>query len=284
MASTSIDVPAPLGTAALDAVPGVLGSIARERAEAYRSADVPQGGDAPLRPGESGAFVNALAGTGLAFITEIKRGSPSQGAIADLDPVEAARAYGTGGAAALSVLTEPKHFGGALEHLRAVTQSQPLPAMRKEFIVHPQQVLEASGVGAQAVLLIAAVLGDDLAAYLAYAHALGLDALVEVHDERELDRALESGSTLIGVNNRDLTTLHVDLAVAPRVMEAARLAGYAGLLVAESGYRTGEDLAAVLGLADAVLVGTSLAGSGDLTGSLQRLRREVHDLERERAS
>jgi len=284
VASTSIDVPAPLGATALDAVPGVLGSIARERAEAYRSADVPQGSDAPLRPGESGAFVNALAGAGLAFITEIKRGSPSQGAIADLDPVEAARAYGAGGAAALSVLTEPKHFGGALDHLRAVTQSQPLPAMRKEFIVHPQQVLEASEVGAQAVLLIAAVLGDDLVAYLAYAHALGLDALVEVHDERELDRALEAGSTLIGVNNRDLTTLHVDLAVAPRVMHAARLAGYAGLLVAESGYQTGEDLANVLGLADAVLVGTSLAGSGDLTGSLQRLRREVHDLERERSS
>lgn len=282
MAFTSTECPEPLGSTQLADVPGVLGAIARERAQAYRAVDVPRDGQVP--PTGGGAFRDALASHGLAFITEIKRGSPSQGAIADLDPVEAAHAYARGGADALSVLTEPNHFGGSLDHLRAVTHAASLPAMRKEFVVHPAQIVEAVSAQANAVLLIVAVLGQALAAYLRYATALGLDTLVEVHDERELDLALEAGSTIIGVNNRDLTTLHVDLAVAPRVMRAARAQGHQGFLVAESGYRSADDLAPVLGLADATLIGTSLAGSGDLAGHLARLRADVRLLERGRAS
>jgi indole-3-glycerol phosphate synthase len=116
------------------------------------------------------------------------------------------------------------------------------------------------------------VLGDALAPYLAYAHALGLEALVEVHDEAELDAALAAGARVLGVNNRDLRTLEVDLRVAPRLLRAARRRGYAGVAVAESGYRSAAELAPLVGLADAVLVGTSLAASADLRGALEALR------------
>jgi len=119
--------------------------------------------------------------------------------------------------------------------------------------------------------VIVAVTGDMTRDYVAAAHALGLAALVEVHDERELETALAAGTDVIGVNNRDLTTLAVDLGTAPRLIAKAREAGFEGVLVAESGYRTREDLREVEGHADAVLVGTSLAGSGDLAGALRRL-------------
>jgi len=213
--------------------------------------------------------------TPLAVIAEIKRASPSQGAIAPLDPVAAARAYQAGGAAALSVLTEPRHFGGALRNLADVAAdqgSQGLPLLRKDFAVHPDQIVEAAEAGAAAVLLIVAVLGEHTRAYLQYAAELGLDALVEVHDDSELDVALEAGASIIGINNRDLRTLEIDLATAPHLASRARADGYAGVLVAESGYSTREELRAVEGLADAVLVGTSLAGSSDLTEALRRLR------------
>ncbi|MEX2502630.1 MAG: indole-3-glycerol phosphate synthase TrpC, partial [Trueperaceae bacterium] len=261
-------------TARLALVPGVLGRIARERANDYAdaAAPAPPTGDAATPPGR---FEDALRGPGLSFVTEIKRGSPSQGAIADLDPVRAAHAYAEGGAAALSVLTEPRHFGGDLAHLRTVARACPLPAMRKEFVVHPAQVAEAAEAGAAAVLLIVAVLEDATGAYLRYAHALGLDALIEVHDQRELDLALNIGARIVGVNNRDLRTLDVDLRTAPRLIQAARDAGFAGACVAESGYAIANDLREVLPLADAVLIGTSLAGSGDLTGALRTVRRDV---------
>ncbi len=284
MASTSTEpvggaprVPDPLSNDRLATVPGVLGRIARERADDYGGVPVP---DAPAGAGpRPGRFEAALRGPGLAFVCEIKRGSPSQGAIADLDPRDAARAYHGGGADALSVLTEPRHFGGDLAHLRAVAGDVPLPAMRKEFVVHPAQIEEARTAGAAAVLLIVAVLGDATAAYLRYAHACGLDALVEVHDEAEADLAVAAGARLLGVNNRDLRTLDVDLATAPRLMRRARAAGFGGVLIAESGYRTAPDLRPVLGLADAALIGTSLAGSGDLEGALRRLVRDVRALE-----
>jgi indole-3-glycerol phosphate synthase len=115
------------------------------------------------------------------------------------------------------------------------------------------------------------VLGEQLHVYLRLARWLGLDALVEVHDEHELDVALSSGADLIGVNNRDLTTLKIDLGNAPRLIAQARASGYCGLLVAESGYRQAADLQGLHGLADAVLVGSSLAGSGDLTRAVREL-------------
>jgi len=176
----------------------------------------------------------------------------------------------------LSVLTETRHFGGDLEHLRAIAASRPaLPLLRKDFTVHPAQVDEALAAGASAVLLIVAVLGDATAAYLSYATALGLDALVEVHDDAELDVAMAAGAQVLGVNNRDLTSLKIDLATAPRLLQRARREGFSGVLVAESGYRTRDDLRAVEEWADAVLVGTSLAGSGDLAGALKALRGAV---------
>lgn len=264
--------PAPLSASRAAAVPGVLGRITAERVAAYAdaplSSPVGQGAGAePSRP----AFSAALRGAGLSLIAEVKRKSPSLGDIAPLEPAEAALAYARGGASALSVLTEPNHFGGAMSHLEAVAAAVSLPLLRKDFTVHPAQLVEARRAGASAVLLIVAALGDATGAYLRFAEALELDALVEVHDESELEVALEAGASLIGVNNRDLKTLQIDLQTAPRLMTRARALGFEGLLVAESGYREPGELEAVRGLADAVLVGSSVAGSGDLEGAVRRL-------------
>lgn len=285
--SPALKVPSALTELEARAVPGVLGKICLERVADYEGSD-----RVALAEGVSDsvpAFDNSLRvrqphepspASPLAVIAEIKRASPSQGRIADLDPVAAADAYAAGGAAALSVLTEPRHFGGSLAALRQVVSRQaargaggqrPLPVLRKDFTVHPAQIVEAASVGASAVLLIVATLGERLADYLAFTHGLGLQALVEVHTERELDLALAAGAHIIGVNNRDLTTLDIDLGVSPRLLRRARAAGHQGPLVAESGYKTRQDLLSVEGLADAVLVGTSLAGSGDLSGALRAL-------------
>jgi indole-3-glycerol phosphate synthase len=260
-------------------VTGVLGRIARERASAYAGADASAGADATAEAGVDAAAPQArigrlraaLAGPGLALLAEVKRASPSQGAIAPLDPVTAARAYVAGGAAAISVLTEPHHFGGAREHLRDVARAITLPVLRKDFVVHPAQLIEARDDGAAGVLLIVALLGEALPGYLRAAQALGLDALVEVHDERELDAAMAAGADLIGVNNRDLRTLAIDLDTAPRLLGHGTRAGHAAVWVAESGYGDGAALEPLLGLADAVLVGTSLAASDDLAAATRRL-------------
>lgn len=260
--------------ALLASVPGVLGEISRERAEDYASREVAAlevARAASERTRTSFALSAALRHSGLAVIAEVKRKSPSQGAIAELEPVAAAKAYERGGAAALSVLTEPRHFGGELEHLEAVSQAVSLPLLRKDFTVHPRQLIEAKSAGASAVLLIVAVLRKRVEGYLELAQALELDALVEVHDEAELELALKMGATIIGVNNRDLRTLEIDLENAPRLIRQAKDSGFRGLLVAESGYRTADELTVLEGLADAVLVGTSLAGSGDLETALKAL-------------
>lgn len=246
---------------------GVLEQIVRERTRDYAGA-VSLEGAALATPGR---FLNALAGDGLSLIAEVKRASPSQGAIAFLDPAQAALSYQSGGAAALSVLTEPRHFGGNREALLEVVAVSDLPALRKDFVVHPRMLQEAAAWGASAALLMVSVLGEQTALYLRLAHALGLDALVEVHDESELEIALASGADLIGVNNRDLTTLGISLDNAPRLIARARESGYAGLLVAESGYRHRYDLSGLHGLADAVLVGSSLAGSTDLEAAVREL-------------
>ena len=222
--------------------------------------------------GKTGFLPRRLRCEGLSIIAEVKRSSPSQGAIAALEPVAAAQAYARGGAQALSILTEPRHFGGDLAHLAAVGRAVDLPTLRKDFTVHPLQIFEAFEAGASAVLLIVAVLGGNTKAYLELTRSLGLDALVEVHDERELTVALGSGADIIGVNNRDLRTLEIDLHNAPKLIRQAREAGFDGLLVAESGYKKPDELAALVGLADAVLIGSSLAGSGDLEGAIRRIR------------
>ncbi|AFZ68792.1 indole-3-glycerol phosphate synthase TrpC [Deinococcus peraridilitoris] len=251
----------------LSAVPGVLGRIARERADDYRDAAFAPGG--PVQ--RTYPFRRAITGGSIALIAEVKRASPSQGHIAALDPLEAARAYRQGGAAAISVLTEPRHFGGSNEALQSVSRALDLPTLRKDFVVHKAMLAEAAQWGAGAALLIVAVLGEDTAEYLQVAHVLGLDALVEVHDERELDLAIEAGAEIIGVNNRDLTTLEIDLATSPRLIRRARDAGYGGTLVAESGYHRREQIQELQGLADAVLVGSALAASGDLARASREL-------------
>ncbi len=279
--------PQPLTAAELAHVPGVLGNIGRERAADYATSTLAQDPAAVTearraaaqRPSFQEGLERATAQARsaqlrmqLAVIAEVKRASPSQGPIAEVEPVQAAGAYQAGGAAALSVLTEPRHFGGQLEHLQEVAQAVQLPLLRKEFTVHPAQVVEAAARGASAVLLIVALLGERTAQYLRYAETLGLGALVEVHDDAELDTALAAGATLLGVNNRDLRSLEIDLDTAPRLIQRARSAGFGGVAVAESGYRMAAELTDLHGLADAVLVGTSLVGSGDLTRALRQLR------------
>lgn len=251
----------------LSRVPGVLGRIVQERAGDYREASPEPG---PARAAAR-RFEAALNGPQLALIAEVKRASPSQGAIAPLDPTTAARAYEAGGASAISVLTEPRHFDGNAQALHEVIGAVTLPVLRKDFVVHPAMLREAAEWGAAAALLMVSVLGEATGAYLQAAHHLGLDALVEVHDEGELDVALAAGARIIGVNNRDLTTLNIDLSVSPRLIWLARQRGFAGVLVAESGYRSPDQIAQVRGLADAVLVGSSLAGSGDLARAARDL-------------
>ncbi len=219
------------------------------------------------------SFVGALTRPdgGLAVIAEVKRRSPSKGALApDLDPVEVAAAYAAGGASCLSVLTDRAFFGGSPDDLVAARSATGLPALRKDFTVGPLDVCDARLMGADAVLLIVAALSDtELTELGALAAALGLDALVEVHDETELERALSVGATLIGVNQRDLATFEVD---PERAVRVGRMIPSAVVAVAESGIRGPDDAAR---LADAgfqaVLVGESVVTAGDRAGAVRAL-------------
>ncbi|HEU4723628.1 MAG TPA: indole-3-glycerol phosphate synthase TrpC, partial [Gemmatimonadaceae bacterium] len=163
---------------------------------------------------------SALRAADVRIIAEVKRRSPSKGVIAaSLDAPEQAAAYVTGGAAAISVLTEPAHFGGSPEDLRAVRERVSVPVLKKDFHVRPIQLVEARALGASAALLIARALAPDrLREMMDVARGLGLEVLVEVRDEAELDRALECGASMIGVNNRDLETLVIDAATAERLV------------------------------------------------------------------
>jgi indole-3-glycerol phosphate synthase len=191
------------------------------------------------------AFVDALSTPGLInVIAECKRRSPSRGVLrAAYDPVEIARSYAAAGAAALSILTEPMFFDGSLAHLESVRSEVSLPLLRKDFIVDTWQLLEARAAGADAVLLIVAALSDaDIRMLDASARSLGLATLVEVHSEDELDRALSAGARVVGVNNRNLRTLEVDLDLSNRL--ADRFPADV-VRVSESGLRTASDLAAL---------------------------------------
>ena len=216
-------------------------------------------------------FAGALRGGGLACIAEIKRRSPSKG---DLDPgLEAdlvAKEYATGGAACLSVLTDAAFFGGSAADLAAARQASGLPILRKDFTVQEADVADARLMGADAVLLIAAALDDaELQACAARADQLGLAALVEVHDEEELARALAAGARLIGVNQRDLRTFEVDheraCALAARIPSAV-------VAVAESGIRDAADARRLAEAGyDAILVGETLVRASDRPAQLRAL-------------
>ena len=218
-------------------------------------------------------FRSALVGGDeLRVISEIKRRSPSKGALnADLDPAEMARRYELGGASCLSVLTDVEHFGGSVADLQAARAACSLPVLRKDFTVSANDVCDARIMGADCVLLIAAALEPaELADFHALATEIGLDVLVEIHDERELEHALAARATLVGVNQRDLVTFQVD---HERAVRMAGVIPNSAVKVAESGVRGPDDARSLRAAGyDAVLVGETLVTAADPTAALQALR------------
>jgi len=225
------------------------------------------------RCGPTRGFAAALRNAdGLAVISEIKRRSPSKGALnADLNPAQMAQTYEAGGASCLSVLTDVDHFGGSALDLQYARAACSLPVLRKDFTVDERDVVEARLIGADCVLLIAAALDDaELVAFHALATEVGLDALVEIHDEAELERALAVGATLIGVNQRDLVTFQVDHDRAERM---ASLIPSSAVRVAGSGVRDAADAARLRAAGyDAILVGESVVTAGDPAAAVAALR------------
>ena len=253
--------------------------------------------DTMLEHGERRDFLAALKNPqrgNIALIAEVKKASPSAGIICkNFDPIKIAREYETAGASCLSVLTDEKFFQGSLAYLRQIRAAVKLPLLRKDFIIDERQILEAIEWGADAILLIVAILDDArLKRFHELAAEAGLAALVEVHDEAELERALAAGASLIGVNNRNLKTFKVDLATTERL--AARLVQSpksrvqspktfssqpstldprpSTLLVAESGIHTRADVERLRKCgARAILVGESLMRHGDVRGKVREL-------------
>ena len=213
----------------------------------------------------------ALQGDTVSLIAEVKRASPSKGTLTrDFAPVLTAATYAHNGAAAISVLTDEDFFQGRLDYLTAIRRAVAVPLLRKDFVIDPYQVCEGRAAGADAILLIVAALADgQLADLYALTAQLGMTALVEVHQEWEMERALRLGADLIGINNRDLKTFDVDLATTGRL---AGMAAGEAILAAESGIHSASDARAMGRLgASAILVGESLMKAADLVALTREL-------------
>ncbi len=219
---------------------------------------------------EARGFARALARPGISLIAEVKKASPSKGVIrADFHPAEIARAYESAGASAISVLTDEPYFQGKLAYLDEVRGAVGLPLLRKDFIIHPAQIVEAVGRADAVLLIVAALQPAELRDFLALAAACGLDTLVEVHDAAELDIALESGAPVIGINNRDLRTFVVDvettLRLLPNIPDDR-------IVVSESGISTHAQVQRLeeAGV-DAILVGEALMANPDIAAKTREL-------------
>ena len=258
----------------IDTVPDILARIVAKKREELASA--PSRLSEWERQAEASRasrrdFRAALAARAPAIIAEVKKASPSKGLLAkNFDPVRMALEYQQGGASALSVLTDESFFQGSLEDLRNARAAVSLPALRKDFTIAGSHVVEAAAAGADAILLIAAILTErEIREYREQAAGYGMAALVEVHSRKELDAAVGAGADLIGVNNRDLTTFEVTLETSLRLAEHMPAGA---LLVSESGIHDARDVARLRAAGyGAFLVGEHLIRSGDPVGALRRL-------------
>jgi indole-3-glycerol phosphate synthase len=218
-------------------------------------------------------LASALRGDGIQLVAEVKKASPSKGVIRqDFDPVEIAKIYAGNGAAAISVLTEAKHFQGSLDHLKNIRKALPdkLPLLRKDFIFDPYQIYESRAYGADSLLLIVAILKPEtLQELLWLSHEVNMSCLVEVHNEAEVEIALNSGAKIIGINNRDLNTFSVDMATTERLRP---LIPPERIVVSESGIKERADIEKLrqLGI-DAVLIGESLMSAPDIAARMREL-------------
>ena len=216
-------------------------------------------------------FALALSGNGVRLIAEVKHASPSRGVLCpDFNPVVLATAYARGGAAAISVLTDETYFQGSLDHLSAIRREVKLPLLRKDFIVDPYQVYESRAYGADAVLLIVAILTDEqLTRLLRLSHMLGMQCLVEAHNENEIQRAVDSGAEIIGINARDLKTFTVDLNTVCRLRP---LIPDRHIVVGESGIQNRHDIEKLRACGvNAVLVGETLVAAPDIPTRIREL-------------
>lgn len=217
-------------------------------------------------------FKKALGKSGLSFICEVKKASPSKGIIAEDFPyLDIAKEYQKAGADAVSVLTEPDFFKGDSRYLKEIAEEIPLPCIRKDFVISEYQIYEAKILGAKAILLICAILTDeDLKKYLDLAHSLGLSALVETHDKEEVERALKTGAEIIGVNNRNLKTFEVSL---EHTKELFKYIPNDKIKVSESGIHTEKDIEFVKSCgADAVLIGEAFMRSENKQDLMRRFK------------
>lgn len=217
------------------------------------------------------SFLDALKKERMSYICEVKKASPSKGLIAPEFPyLKIAKEYEAAGASAISCLTEPYYFQGSDRYLEEITSEVKIPVLRKDFTVDEYMIYQARAFGASAVLLICAILDDvQLKSYRELAESMGMDALVEAHDEREVERALECGAKIVGVNNRDLRTFQVDMANSIRLR---KMSPENVVFVSESGIRTSEDIRRLYNnQVDAVLIGETLMRSEDKKAALELL-------------